>query len=89
MKKLIVKDDTCIGCGACVAIDASHFDFNENGLSEVISNDNLDTDEVKNAMNSCPVNAIKIIEEEGSCNCGDNCTCGDNCACTGDCSCHK
>lgn len=64
MKKLIVKDDVCIGCGACIAIDSAHFDFDEQGLSSVISNDNLDSDELKNAMSSCPVNAIKFVEED-------------------------
>lgn len=64
MKKLIVKDDICIGCGACVAIDSSHFDFDDQGLSSVISEENIETDEVKNAINSCPVSAIKIVDEE-------------------------
>lgn len=31
MKKIIVDDEKCIGCGACVAIDSEHFDFNEDG----------------------------------------------------------
>ena len=63
MKKLKVNEN-CIGCGACVAIDSEHFDFNENGLSSVKSNENLETEEVKNAIASCPVNAISIEEEE-------------------------
>lgn len=89
MKKLIVKDGVCIGCGACVAVDSTHFDFNENGLSEVINNDNLDTDEVKSAISSCPVNAIKLVDDANTCDCGDNCTCGDQCNCSDDCSCHQ
>jgi len=84
MKKLIVKDG-CIGCGACVAIDSEHFDFNEDGLSNVISNENLETDELKNAMTSCPVNVIKF--EESECNCNDNCPCGEDCNCGDDCQC--
>lgn len=95
MKKLKVNDN-CIGCGACVAIDEKHFDFNENGLSHAISNENLDTDEVKNAIASCPVNAISIVDEENdkcnceNCNCGDNCSCGcedGNCTCDENCEC--
>lgn len=74
MKKLIVKDDVCIGCGACVAIDALHFDFDENGLSSVISNENVETGEVVTAINSCPVNAIKLIDETGEdCQCDGKC----------------
>ncbi|MBE6148337.1 MAG: ferredoxin [Firmicutes bacterium] len=86
MKKLIVKDG-CIGCGACIAIDSEHFDFNEEGLSSVISNENLETDEVKNAIASCPVSVIKVIEEEiaeSECNCHEGCTCGENCNCSED-----
>lgn len=74
MKKLIVNDDTCIGCGACEAIDASHFMINEEGLSSVISNENVETGEVMSAINSCPVNAIKLVDTEKS----DECAC-DNC----------
>lgn len=62
MKKLIVNDN-CIGCGACIAIDSEHFDF-EGNLSHVISNDNLDSDALQNAISSCPVGAIEIVEED-------------------------
>ncbi|MBQ8901577.1 MAG: ferredoxin [Bacilli bacterium] len=88
MKKLNVNEEACIGCGACVAIDGAHFDFNDNGLSEVISNENIESEECKNAMSSCPTNAISYIddsEEEKKCNC-ENCTC-DDCKCDGD-ECH-
>ena len=90
MKKLHVNEDACIGCGACVAIDGAHFDFNEDGLSEVISNDNIDNEETKNAMASCPTNAISYIDncENKDCNC-ENCTC-EKCECDGDsCHCHN
>lgn len=79
MKKLNVNEDACIGCGACVAIDSNHFDFNENGLSEVINNENIETEEVKNAIASCPTNAISYVEcacENENCHC-ENCTCED------------
>lgn len=85
MKCLNVNEEQCIGCGACVAIDAEHFDFNDNGLSSVISNDNLDSQNLQSAMESCPTGAISFTE---GCNCCDNCT-GDaecNCGCD-DCDC--
>ena len=63
MKKLNVNQDSCIGCGACIATDSEHFDFNDNGLSEAISNDNLECENLKNAMESCPTNAISVEEE--------------------------
>ncbi len=61
MKKLVVKD-TCIGCGMCIAIDNYHFDFQDN-LSYAKNSENLDTPELQNAIDSCPVEAIEIIEE--------------------------
>ena len=84
MKKLTVNEDLCIGCGACVAIDDEHFDFNENGKSKVINEENLESETVKNAISSCPVGAIKC-----NCDCGDKCECGDDCNCTDDCECKK
>ena len=85
MTKITVNEDTCIGCGACIAIDSEHFDFNEDGKSSVIKDNNYETDELKNAFSSCPVGAIKL---EG-CDCGDECKCGDDCQCGDDCACHQ
>lgn len=79
MKKLEVNESVCIGCGACVAIDPEHFDFNDNGLSTVICNENLESMAVTNAIESCPTNAISISEE---CECHDSCDCGQDCNCT-------
>ncbi len=81
MKKLKVNEEACIGCGACVAIDPEHFDFNDDGLSNVISNENTESDNAKNAMSSCPTNAISYVEikddensEDKKCKC-DECHC--------------
>ena len=61
MKKIIVNEN-CIGCGMCIAIDNEHFDF-QDGLSHAISNENLDSEALKNAIDSCPVGAIKIEDD--------------------------
>lgn len=82
MKKIIVNKETCISCGACVAIDDKHFTFDDNGISKVISNDNLEDSNLINAIESCPVAAIEIIDSK--CNCGDECECDDDCNCTND-----
>ena len=42
MKELSVNKEACIGCGMCVAIDSEHFEFGDDGLSSVISQDNID-----------------------------------------------
>lgn len=83
MKKLNVNKEACIGCGACVAIDSEHFDFGDDGLSEAISQENLDSENVANAISSCPTNAISIVEAEGEekecCSCckDKECCCND------------
>jgi ferredoxin len=88
MKKLFVNHEACIGCGACVAIDQEHFDFNDEGLSEVIKNENIDSEDVKNAISSCPTNAISYVDDDKKCNCKD-CNCGDNCECGDECNCEN
>ena len=63
MKKLIV-DEMCMGRGMCTTIDEEHFEINDStGLSEVKTQEHLDTPELQNAVDSCPVGAIKLAEE--------------------------
>ena len=95
MGNLKVNEEQCIGCGACVAIDSEHFDFNDNGLSSVIKQDNLDSANLKSAMESCPTGAISIGNdscecEDKECGCCDNCTGEETCDCGCDnCECGK
>ena len=53
-----VNENTCIGCGACVAISPENFDFNDAGLSKVISEVILES--TQEAVDACPVSAISI-----------------------------
>ena len=64
MKKIVINHDACIGCGACVAIDPEHFAFSDEGLSEVISEEDTENSNVQNAMESCPTSAISYGEED-------------------------
>lgn len=64
MKKIVVDQDRCIGCGACVGIASDTFEFNEDGLS-IVKNDEV-TEEATDAMNSCPVDAISIEEDKNN-----------------------
>lgn len=71
MKKIDVSKDLCIGCGACVAIDPEHFEFDDEGKSSVIHNENIeiqgqDNENLTNAIESCPTSAISIKEVEES-----------------------
>ena len=92
MKELFVNKEACIGCGACIAIDPEHFDFDEDGLSNVINNSNILTEDAQNALSSCPTNAISYVESEDNSNeeskCSNpNCHC-ENCTCE-DCHCNE
>ncbi len=59
-----VDENKCIGCGACIAIDNEHFDFNDQGLSTVVKQEV--TDSVKEAKDACPVNAITVEEQNSN-----------------------
>lgn len=89
MAKVILSEDKCIGCGACVAISPENFDFNDEGLSKVINEEV--SEKTMNALEACPVCAISVEGVECcSCECcDDECNCGDNCECDEECSCHS
>jgi len=55
---IAVDQNTCIGCGACASICSSVFKMNDAGKSDVISQEEGDC--AKNALDSCPVQAISI-----------------------------
>jgi ferredoxin len=84
MKKIIVDQSKCIGCGACVGVDDKHFNFNDQGLSVAINQENQDSDALKEAIAGCPVGAISIDDvnadddkKDDKCDC-ENCHC-DHC----------
>ncbi len=83
MKKIIVNKEQCIGCGACVAIAPTHFEFDDEGKSTPISQEIIEDESLQNAIESCPTSAISINEveqteevsnkKEESCECNENC----------------
>lgn len=66
MTKAKVNKDLCIGCGACVGMVPDVFDFGEDGLAETIVDDIKDEliEEVRDAADGCPTDAIKVFEEK-------------------------
>ena len=78
MKKLEVSKELCIGCGACVSIDGDHFDFSDEGLAFAKNQENIESPSVREAIESCPTDAISLKEDECTCN---PCECGDECNC--------
>ena len=66
MNKVVIYNDNCLGCGMCVGIESDVFDFDDDGLAKV-NNDNINDDNkenVNNAIDSCPVAAIEVVDEE-------------------------
>lgn len=65
MKARIIEE-ACIGCGTCEAICDSVFKLNDEGISSVIVEvipEELEED-AREAAESCPTDAIEIIEDE-------------------------
>ena len=57
--KVKVNKDSCIGCGACVAVAEGVFEIGDDGLSQAVGEVPKDKEEVaKEAMGVCPTGAI-------------------------------
>lgn len=59
LRQLSVLKNKCIGCGKCTKIDPFHFEIS-NQKAVVISSTNLDSSNLKLAINNCPVQAITL-----------------------------
>ena len=59
MKKAVVDQDTCIGCGLCCGMCAEVFRMNDDGKAEAYAPaEESNKSEVQSAIDSCPVSAI-------------------------------
>lgn len=59
-----VDKNVCIGCGQCINTCEQVFDWDDDGLAKVITDDLSDEviETAKEAMEFCPVNAISLDE---------------------------
>ena len=62
LKKIVLKTEACIGCGACIGNDPEHFKFDDMGFSIVKSQENLESPSLSDAIDACPVAIISIEE---------------------------
>lgn len=59
-QKLNIISNRCRGCGKCVRLDPDHFEMQRN-IAVVTSSQNLNSSNLKLAINNCPASAI-ILE---------------------------
>lgn len=60
-----VDRDKCQGIGACVGIAPEVFEIDNEGKAVVISREGADDDTILAAAESCPLEAITLLDEEG------------------------
>lgn len=59
MTNITVDKNKCLGCGTCVALCPKVFKLGNDGKAEVIDPKGDTEENIKNAIDSCPVGAIK------------------------------
>jgi len=63
MAKLpIVDKDKCIGCSTCSVLAPKTFKLSKDNKAEVINPPGDEEKKIKEAIDSCPVDAIKFAE---------------------------
>lgn len=71
VKYTIVDQDTCIACSACGVAAPELFDYNAEGISFALLDDNKGitpvaeelVEDLEDAFESCPSNSIKMADE--------------------------
>jgi len=64
-KKIVIDQDKCIGCNTCPLIDPDTFELDSTTYKAIVKKQpNQITDVHQTAVDSCPVGAISIVDEE-------------------------
>lgn len=64
IKKVVIDQNKCIGCNTCPLIDPDVFALDSTTYKAyVVKQPQEINDTVQNAINSCPVGAISVVEE--------------------------
>lgn len=64
--KVEVDRELCISAASCVAIAPNTFALDEEGIAIVKKQDGDARDTILQAAQSCPVNAIKVFDDDGT-----------------------
>jgi len=60
MKIPAIDKDKCIGCGTCAVVAPKTFKLRDDGKAEAINPPGDDEETIKEAIETCAVDAIKI-----------------------------
>jgi len=60
--KILIDKKKCIGCGACTALLPDIFEL-ESGKARAKKSEIDAPEKVKDAVEGCPVNAIKVVKK--------------------------
>ena len=60
--KITIDKNLCIGCGTCTAIASKSFRLGLDGKAEVIEPMEDEEQKIQEAIDSCPIAAIKSTE---------------------------
>lgn len=63
--KIEVDRDACIGAAPCVTVAPGVFQLDEENKAIIVDAKGADDDTIKLAAESCPVQAIKLYDEDG------------------------
>lgn len=63
--KIKIDKNKCIGCGTCVALASKTFKLGSDGKAEVIEPSGDEEATIKEALDSCPVDAISLADKNG------------------------
>ena len=62
-KKVIVNQETCIGCNTCPMLDPDTFELDQETYKAKVKKQPQDFSKAESAVAACPVAAISIEEE--------------------------
>ena len=63
--KIKVDNDKCIGCGTCAVLAPKTFKLRDDGKVDVINPPGDEEEKIKEAIDSCPVDAISLANKNG------------------------
>lgn len=60
--KVVIDENKCIGCGTCVAVAPKTFKLGTDSKAKAIKPSGDDKKTIKDAVDSCPVKALKLTD---------------------------